>query len=88
MKDRNDDFKTLKQYCFRELRLSGRDVEILRLCAGKNTVPGDLSSFFETVVFNELQGQQACALASLGQRMDFRGVPEALLPRLKGATNN
>ena len=31
MKDRNDDFKTLEQYCFRELRLSGRDAEILLL---------------------------------------------------------
>ena len=57
---------------------------MLRLSAGQGTSPGELSAYYETVVFDELQGQHACALASLSQRLDFQGVPDNLVPRVKG----
>ena len=79
-----DHTEALKQYCFKELRLSGREMELLRLSAGQGPSPGELSAYYETVVFDELQGQHACALASLSQKLDFQGVPDNLVPRVKG----
>ena len=79
-----DSVETLKQYCFKELRLSERDVEFLRLSVGKNPAPMELSSYYEAVVFDDLQGEHACALASLSQKLGYQGVPDALVPRLKG----
>lgn len=79
-----DCIQALKQHCFKELRLSDQDVALLRLSVCKGTSPPKLFSYYTTVVFDELQGQQACALASLSQRMDYQGVPDDLVPRVKG----
>ena len=78
------DIEALEQHCFRELRLSDLDAALLRLSVRKDNSPEELSSFYGKVVFDELQGQQSCALASLSQRMGYQGVPDALLPRVKG----
>ena len=79
-----DGIEALKQYCFKELRLSDRDVALLRLSVCKDTSPADLSSYFETVDFDALQGQQVCVLASLSQKMGYQGVPDDLIPRVQG----
>ncbi|MBQ3705270.1 MAG: nucleotidyltransferase family protein [Clostridia bacterium] len=86
MKNRrgSDGIEALKRHCFRELRLSDRDVALLRLSVRRDASPADLFSFYQTVDFDALQGQQACALASLSRRMEDRGVPEELVPRVKG----
>lgn len=81
---KNTHIETLKQYCFKKLRLSDRDIVFLRLSVGKNASPSELFSYYETVVFDDLQGQHACALASLSQRLDYQGVPDDLVPRVKG----
>ncbi len=85
MKDTNALIEELKQHCCGELRLQELDMELLRLSVRKSLSSAELSAHFETVVFDNLQGQQVCALASISQKLGYQGVPGHLVPRVKGA---
>lgn len=76
--------KQLKEHCFAQLHISAVELELLRMCANRNTTPETLRAYYDTIDFDKLGSQRVCALAELSRRLEYRGVPKELLPRVRG----
>lgn len=74
----------LLKHCYDQLHISAAELELLRMCASGDTTPETLHAYYGRVDFDRLGSQRVCALAELSRRMEYRGVPRELLPRVRG----
>lgn len=79
-----DHMKKLYQHCFSQLRITSSQLDFLRMCVSEETTPEVLAAYYEKIEFEKLGSQHVCALAELSRRMEYRGVPSSLIPRVRG----